>query len=107
MRKIVIAYITPCNYCPFKVKTGRLRDTVPARTCAPGKYQIYCPGGAFDVSPHQAITNTYYIDRYYIYIICVPTRNRNNEFILEFILREIKMADFERGQFQIGLEFVG
>ena len=32
----------------------------------------------------------------YIYIICVPTRNRNNEFILEFILREIKMADFER-----------
>ena len=38
MRKIVIAYRTPCNYCPFKVKTGRLRDTVPARTCAPGKY---------------------------------------------------------------------
>ena len=34
-----------------------------------------------------------YID---IYIICVPTRNRNNEFILEFILSEIKMADFER-----------
>ena len=32
----------------------------------------------------------------YIYIICVPTHNRNNEFILEFILREIKMADFER-----------
>ena len=32
----------------------------------------------------------------YIYIICVPTRNHNNEFILEFILREIKMADFER-----------
>ena len=31
-----------------------------------------------------------------LYIICVPTRNRNNEFILEFILREIKMADFER-----------
>ena len=29
-------------------------------------------------------------------IICVPMRNRNNEFILEFILREIKMADFER-----------
>ena len=24
------------------------------------------------------------------------TRNRNNEFILEFILSEIKMADFER-----------
>ena len=41
--------------------------------------------------------------RYYLYIyvylyiyMCVPTRNRNNEFILEFILREIKMADFER-----------
>ena len=34
--------------------------------------------------------------RYNIYIICVPTHNRNNEFILEFILREIKMADFER-----------
>ena len=38
--------------------------------------------------------------------MCVPTRNRNNEFILEFILREIKMADFERRQFEIGLEFV-
>ena len=32
----------------------------------------------------------------YIYIICVPTRNHNNEFILEFILHEIKVADFER-----------
>ena len=42
----------------------------------------------------------------YIYIICVPTRNRNNEFILEFILREIKMADFEHRQFEFGLEFV-
>ena len=45
------------------------------------------------------VTLVRYIDRYidiYIYIICVPTRNRNNEFILEFILREIKMADFER-----------
>ena len=41
-----------------------------------------------------------------IYIICVPTRNRNNEFILEFILREIKMANFERRQFEFGLEFV-
>ena len=39
------------------------------------------------------VTFVRYID---IYIICVPTRNRNNEFILEFILREIKMADFER-----------
>ena len=28
----------------------------------------------------------------YIYIICLPTRNRNNE----FILHKIKMADFER-----------
>ena len=42
----------------------------------------------------------------YIYIICVPTRNRNNEFILEFILHEIKMANFERRQFEFGLEFV-
>ena len=42
----------------------------------------------------------------YIYIIRIPTRNNNNEFILEFILREIKMADFERRQFEIGLEFV-
>ena len=32
----------------------------------------------------------------YIYIICDLTRNRNNEFILEFKLRKIKMADFER-----------
>ena len=43
---------------------------------------------------------------YNIYIICVPMRNRNNEFILEFILHEIKMADFERRQFEFGLEFV-
>ena len=42
----------------------------------------------------------------YMYIICVPTHNSNNEFILEFILREIKMADFECRQFEIGLEFV-
>ena len=42
----------------------------------------------------------------YIYIICVPSLNRNNEFILEFILREIKMADFERRQFEFGLEVV-
>ena len=41
-----------------------------------------------------------------IYIIRVPTRNRNNEFILQFILRKIKMADFERRQLEIGLEFV-
>ena len=51
----------------------------------------------------QYVTLVRYI---YIYIICVPTRNRNNEFILEFILREIKMADFERRQFEFGLEFV-
>ena len=42
----------------------------------------------------------------YIYIICVPTCNSNNEFILQFILREIKMADFERRQLEIRLEFV-
>ena len=36
------------------------------------------------------------------YIICVPTRDRNNE----FILRDKKMADFERRQLEIGLEFV-
>ena len=35
-----------------------------------------------------------------------PIYNSNNEFILYFILREIKMADFERRQFEIGLEFV-
>ena len=34
-----------------------------------------------------------------IYIICVPTPNRNN------ILCKMKMADFERRQLQIGLEF--
>ena len=42
----------------------------------------------------------------YIYIIRDPMRNCNNEFILLFILREKKMADFERGQLEIGLEFV-
>ena len=36
------------------------------------------------------------------YIICVPTRDRNNE----FILRDKKIADFERRQLEIGLEFV-
>ena len=44
--------------------------------------------------------------RIYIYIICVPMRNRYNDFILLFILRENKMADFERRQLEIGLEFV-
>ena len=34
--------------------------------------------------------------------ICVPTRDRNNE----FILRDKKMADFQRRQLEIGLEFV-
>ena len=42
----------------------------------------------------------------YIYIICVPTRNHSNEFILEFILRETKMADFEHQQLEIQLELV-
>ena len=41
----------------------------------------------------------------YIYIICVPTCKSNNEFVLS-ILREIKMADFEHRQSEIGLEFV-
>ena len=41
------------------------------------------------------------------YIICVPTRDRNDEFILKFILHDKKMADFERRQLlEIGLEFV-
>ena len=44
--------------------------------------------------------------RRYIYIICVSTRNYNNAFILEFILCKTKMADFERGQLEIQLEFV-
>ena len=38
----------------------------------------------------------------YIYIIRVPTRDRNNE----FILHETKMADLEGRQFEIGLKFV-
>ena len=38
--------------------------------------------------------------------ICVSTRNRNNEFILEFILHKTKMADFEHRQLEIQLEFV-
>ena len=29
--------------------------------------------------------------------ICIPTRNRNNKFILQFILRDEKMADLEFG----------
>ena len=33
-------------------------------------------------------------------------RNHNNEFILEFKLRETKMADFECRQLEIQLEFV-
>ena len=32
--------------------------------------------------------------------------NRNNEFILYFILRDEKIADFECWQFEIGLEFM-
>ena len=42
----------------------------------------------------------------YIYIICASMRNHNNEFILEFILHETKMSDFERRQLEIRLEFV-
>ena len=38
----------------------------------------------------------------YIYILRVPTCNCNNE----FILRKNKMADFERQQLEIGLEFM-
>ena len=41
----------------------------------------------------------------YIYIICVAMCNRNNEFILLFILRENKMGYFEHRQLEIGLEF--
>ena len=40
-----------------------------------------------------------------IHIICVPTRNCNNEFVIIYIARN-KMADFERRQVEIGLEFV-
>ena len=36
----------------------------------------------------------------------IPTRNRNNEFILEFILCENKMAAFECQQSEIGLQLV-
>ena len=39
---------------------------------------------------------------YYIYIICVPMLNHNNE----FIVREIKMADLKRGQLETELESV-
>ena len=42
----------------------------------------------------------------YIYIICASMRNHNNEFILEFILCETKMADFECQQLEIQLEFL-
>ena len=41
----------------------------------------------------------------YIYIICDPMRNRNNEFILIIYIARIKMADFERRELDIGLEF--
>ena len=39
-------------------------------------------------------------------MICVSMRDCNNEFILEFILCETKMADFELRQLEIQLEFV-
>ena len=48
------------------------------------------------------VCNTRPIDRYNI--ICVSTRNYNNDFILEFILRETKMADFERRQLEIHIQ---
>ena len=38
----------------------------------------------------------------YIYIICVPTCNRNNEFKLQFILREIKMAISNTDDLKLG-----
>ena len=40
----------------------------------------------------------------YIFIICHPMHNRNNEFILIYIARR-KMADFECRDLEIGLEF--
>ena len=49
--------------------------------------------------------NVSFIKRFhciYIYIIRDPTRNPNNEFILLFILRKKKMADFECGPLKIG-----
>ena len=61
---------------------------------------------------HRQPLNYFHFDfRYvmldiYIYIIYASTHNHNNEFILEFILRETKMADFERRQLEIQLEFV-
>ena len=47
------------------------------------------------------VCNARYI---YIYIICDPMRNRNNEFILIIYIAHIKMADFERRELEIGLE---
>ena len=38
-------------------------------------------------------------------MICDPMRNRNNEFILMIYIARIKMADFERRELEIGLEF--
>ena len=53
------------------------------------------------------VCNARYIYIYiYIYIICASTHNHNNEFILEFILRKTKMADFKCQQLEIQLEFV-
>ena len=40
-----------------------------------------------------------------MYKLCVSMRNPNDEFILEFILPETKMADFERQHLEIRLEF--
>ena len=41
----------------------------------------------------------------YIYIICDPMRKLNNKFILIIFIATRKMADFERREFEIGLEF--
>ena len=40
-----------------------------------------------------------------VYIICVAC-NYNNDFLLDFILHETKMAEFEHQQLEIQLEFV-
>ena len=41
----------------------------------------------------------------YIYIICDPMRNGNNEFILIIYIAQLKMVNFERCKLEIGLEF--
>ena len=48
------------------------------------------------------VCNAQYI---YIYIICDPMRNHNNEFILIIYIARIKMVDFKCRELKIGLEF--